>query len=68
MEGRRFSSGSPMPGSPLGNSLFDDLGNSTGNSPTKETLSPSGGRGASVSLNSKWLYQRGKGRPSGGLY
>ena len=32
-----------------------------------ETFSPTG-KSASVGLNSKWLYQRGKSRASGGLY
>jgi hypothetical protein len=59
-QGRRFSAGSfGANGSPAG-SLFEE-------SPRESVGSPSG-RGASVGLNSKWLYQRGKSRASGGLY
>lgn len=66
MEGRRSSYGSPIGG---GGSLFEEGGSSSRGSPVfgeSATLSP-GGRGASVGLNSKWLYQRGKSRPSFGL-
>jgi len=67
MEGRRSSYGSPVN---MGASLFDESNGSRGGSPgsgfgESSTLSP--GRGASVGLNSKWLYQRGKSRPSFGL-
>lgn len=55
---RRYSSGTP---SPLGPALASDrnLGASPG------SPSPMAGRGASVGLNSKWLYERGRSSSAG---
>lgn len=55
---RRYSSGTP---SPLGPGLAGErnLGASPG------TPSPSVGRGTSVGLNSKWLYERGRSSSAG---
>lgn len=61
MEGRRSSYGNMSP------SLFDEGGSSSRGSPGDTIGSPIG-RGASVGLNSKWLYQRGKGRLSGSVF
>ncbi|KIW07145.1 hypothetical protein, variant [Verruconis gallopava] len=58
--GRRFSAGS--------SSLFDESRNGSPGSPGASPFASPSSRGASVSLNSKWLYQRGKSRLSGGLY
>lgn len=58
---RRSSYGSPSPLGPgLGASV---LGGSVFGAPS--TPSPTAGRGASVGLNSKWLYEKGR-RSSGG--
>jgi nucleoporin POM34 len=60
VEGRRFSAG----GVGLRGSELDF--NDSSRSSLPGSPSPSGGqRGASVALNSKWLYQRGKGSPGG---
>jgi nucleoporin POM34 len=55
VEGRRWSAG--------GSGLRDSIRGSELGSP--DSPSPTAQRGASVSLNSKWLYQRGKGSPGG---
>lgn len=55
---RRHSYGSP---SPLGLGNGKDL--SVLGAPSKP--SPSTGRGSSVGLNSRWLYERGRASPSG---
>lgn len=61
MTNRRSSYGSPSPLGPgLGGSV---LGGSVFGAPS--TPSPTAGRGASVGLNSKWLYEKGR-RDSGG--
>ena len=65
---RRRNSGHGTP-SPLGPSAGNDrsvLGVSSG-STTASPLSGRGGAGASVGLNSKWLYERGRSSSSGGL-
>ncbi|KAH0545293.1 hypothetical protein FGG08_000592 [Glutinoglossum americanum] len=35
---------------------------------TPSTPSPTGGKGTSVSLNSRWLYERNRGSPGGGKF
>ncbi|KAK3080003.1 hypothetical protein LTS18_003374 [Coniosporium uncinatum] len=67
---RRLSYGSPGQ-SPLGltmglgNSTLELIGRESSRSPTPGTPTPAtgNGRGASVGLNNKWLYERGKGSP-----
>ena len=55
--GRRHSYGSP---SPLGPGVSGKEMSVLG---APNTPSPSTGRGASVALNSRWLYERGRGSP-----
>lgn len=55
---RRNSYGSPSPLAPSNSRDLGILG-------APSTPSPSTGRGASVGLNSRWLYERGRGSPSG---
>lgn len=55
--GRRHSYGSP---SPLGQSMSGKEMSALG---APNTPTPSTGRGASVALNSRWLYERGRGSP-----
>ncbi|PNS21198.1 hypothetical protein CAC42_3536 [Sphaceloma murrayae] len=72
--GYRASSGSPYGGSPLvrealtgsaGRRLsFDTGGSSSSGLPSTPTPSFGNNR-ASVSLNNKWLYERGRGSPNG---
>jgi nucleoporin POM34 len=64
VEGRRWSSGASGLRESISRSELLGLNESTSSVPGSP--SPSGQRNASVGLNSKWLYQRGKGRPSGG--
>jgi nucleoporin POM34 len=62
--GRRWSAG----GSGLRDSLRGtefDLGESKTSLPGSPSPTTGGQRHASVALNSKWLYQRGKGSPGG---
>lgn len=60
---RRHSYGSP---SPLGPGLGGKDTNVLG---APSTPSPSAGRGASVGLNNRWLYERGRASPSSrGIY
>lgn len=56
---RRLSYGTP---SPLG---FSRAANDSSSSLTAPTPSPTTGKGASVGLNSRWLYE--KGRPGSGI-
>ena len=62
MEGRRLSSGGRLPaGSPLSKELALDESLRVSSMPGTPTP---GGRGASVQLNSKWLYQKRKESPT----
>jgi nucleoporin POM34 len=56
--GRRSISGSPLAASGNGKSLMSSFG-------MPSTPSPTGGKGASVGLNNRWLYERGRGSPGG---
>jgi len=53
---RRSSYGSPSLGSGLSSSLLMDM---------PATPSPVGGKGVSVPLNNRWLYERNRGSPAG---
>ena len=70
VEGRRWSSGASGLRESLAKtetSLFDESKTTSPSLPTSS--SPGGGqRGATVALNSKWLYQRNKSRLSGGAF
>lgn len=59
---RRHSYGSP---SPLGPGLGGKDGSVFG---TPRTPSPSVGKGASVGLNNRWLYERGRASPGRAIY
>lgn len=68
MEGRRWSSGASGLRDTINKneSLFSD---STGTPSLPSSPTPgNGSRNPTVALNSKWLYQRGKSRLSGGVY
>lgn len=54
MNARRTSYGSPSPLGPGSQKAWLDA---------PSTPSPSGGKGVSVSLNNKWLYEKGRGSP-----
>lgn len=54
---RRSSYGSPSPLGPINGKDLSILG-------VPNTPSPPTGRGSSVGLNSKWLYERGRSSPS----
>ncbi len=68
---RRLSYGrdSPLGASSFGATGYGGLDSSLMGSIPVTPTPMSGGKGASVGLNNKWLYERGRGSPGGrGIY
>jgi len=66
VEGRRWSSGASGLRESMSRSDMLGLDESVSSMPGSPSPSATGGsRATGVTLNSKWLYQRGKGSPGG---